>query len=109
MGALREVRRRLRHVIVPTLGAFILGYFVVHTIEGDRGILAMMAIRQQIQRAEETYAVTHAERQKLEGHVALLRDNGLDRDMLDEQARRVLGLAGDKEIVIFERPAKPSS
>jgi cell division protein FtsB len=109
MGALREVRRRLRHVIVPTLGAFVLGYFVVHTIEGDRGILAMMSIRQQIQHAEETYAGTHAERQRLESHVALLRANGLDPDMLDEQARRVLGLVGEKEIVIFERPAKPSS
>lgn len=109
MGALREVRRRLRHVIVPTLGAFILGYFVVHTIEGDRGILAMMSIRQQIQRAQETRAVTHAERQKLESHVALLRTSGLDRDMLDEQARRVLGLMGDKEIVVFERAGKPSS
>jgi cell division protein FtsB len=109
MGALREVRRRLRHVIVPTLGAFVLGYFVVHTIEGDRGILAMMSIRQEIQRAEETLAVTHAERQTLEAHVALLRDNGLDPDMLDEQARRVLGLMGDKEIVIFERSGKPSS
>ena len=109
MGALREVRRRLRHVIVPTLGAFVLGYFVVHTIEGDRGILAMMSIRQQIQHAEDTYAATHAERQRLESHVALLRANGLDHDMLDEQARRVLGLVGEKEIVIFERPAKPSS
>jgi cell division protein FtsB len=109
MGALREVRRRLRHVIVPTIGAFAVGYFLVHTIEGDRGILAMMSIRQQIQRAEATLGVTGAERRKLEGNVALLRHNGLDRDMLDEQARRVLGLVGDKEIVIFERPAKPSS
>jgi len=109
MGALREVRRRLRHVIAPTLGAFVLGYFVVHTIEGDRGILAMMSIRQQIQRAEEIYGATRAERQRLESHVELLRSNGLDPDMLDEQARRVLGLVGEKEIVIFERPAKPSS
>jgi cell division protein FtsB len=109
MGALREARRRLRHVIVPTIGAFAVGYFLVHTIEGDRGILAMMSIRQQIQRAEATLGVTGAERRKLESNVALMRQNGLDRDMLDEQARRVLGLVGEKEIVIFERPAKPSS
>ena len=109
MGALREVRRRLRHVIVPTLGAFVVGYFVVHTLEGDRGILAWMAIHQQIDHAEATLAASGAERKKLEGHVALLCQNGLDRDMLDEQARRVLGLVGEKEIVIFERPAKPSS
>jgi cell division protein FtsB len=109
MGALREVRRRLRHVIVPTIGAFSVGYFLVHTIEGDRGVLAMMSIRQQILRAEATLSVTGAERRKLEGNVALMRQNGLDRDMLDEQARRVLGLVGEKEIVIFERPGKPSS
>jgi len=39
----------------------------------------MMSIRQQIQRAQETRAVTHAERQKLESHVSLLRASGLDQ------------------------------
>jgi len=60
-------------------------------------------------RSDLAVTVTHAERQKLESHVALLRTSGLDRDMLDEQARRVLGLVGDKEIVVFERAGKPPS
>jgi cell division protein FtsB len=96
-------------VIVPTLGAFAVGYFVVHTVEGDRGLLAMMSIHQQIQGAETTLVVTGAERRKLDRHVALLRQNGLDRDMLDEQVRRVLGLVGEKDLIIFEGRDKPPS
>ena len=109
MGALREIRRRIRHIVVPSLGAFAVGYFLVHTIDGDRGILAWISIRQQIQHAEATLAATSAERRKLESHVAMMRRSALDPDMLDEQVRRILGLVGPKEIVIFESAGPPNS
>ena len=40
-------------------------------------------------------------RRKLERRVSLLNDGSLERDMLDEQARRALNLARKNEIVIF--------
>jgi cell division protein FtsB len=109
MSLVREIRRRAKHVAGPTLGILAVGYFLYHSVEGDRGILAWMQIRQQIQREEAVLAATRAERKTLEAHVALLRRDNLDRDMLDEQARRVLGLIGDREIVIFEGLRKPAS
>jgi cell division protein FtsB len=107
MSLVREVRRRARYVIAPTLGLSAIGYFLVHSVEGDRGILAYLSIRSQIQRAESTLAETDAQRSRLEARVALMHGDALDRDMLDEQSRRLLGLMGEREIVIFEKPRPP--
>ena len=40
---------------------------------------------------------------KLERRVKLLRSSSLDLDMLDEQARRVLGVIGPEDVVIVDR------
>jgi cell division protein FtsB len=104
-----EIRRSARHVAGPAVGILVVGYFLVHMVQGDRGILAWVSIRQQIARAEARLAVVEAERARLERHVALLRSERLDPDMLDEQARRVLGLVGPRDIVVFEGPRRPGS
>ncbi len=104
-----EIRRSARHVAGPAVGILVVGYFLVHMVQGDRGILAWVAVRQQIARTEAKLAIVDAERARLEHHVALLRSNGLDPDMLDEQARRVLGLVGPRDIVVFEEKRRPGS
>lgn len=43
--------------------------------------------------------IVHAERLKMERNVRLMRDESLDLDLLDEQARRVLGYADKDERV----------
>ena len=43
----------------------------------------------------------------MERHVALLRPESLDRDMIDERAREPLNMADAKDIVIFLDPAEP--
>ena len=46
-----------------------------------------------------------AERKRMEAHVALMRPESLDRDMIDERAREALNMADAKDIVIFLDPA----
>ena len=41
----------------------------------------------------------------MERHVALMRPESLDRDMIDERAREALNMADAKDIVIFLDPA----
>jgi cell division protein FtsB len=102
MSMILEIRRRGRHVAGSILGALLFAYFLFHAIQGDRGILAWMQVRQQIVEAEAQLAGTDALRQGWEGRVALLRSNGLDRDMLDERARLVTGLLRPDEMVILD-------
>ncbi len=101
MGMLHEIRRRGRQIVGPFLGVCLLAYFAYHVVEGDRGLIAWARVTQEITtvRAERDEQV--AEQRRLEGRAALLRPESLNRDMLDEQSRRMLNVVGPEETVIF--------
>jgi len=74
-------------------------YFVFHVLYGNRGILAYFKLHTKIEHATQELDIVRAERLELEHKVNSLKTESLDRDMLDEEARRGLGLALDKEKV----------
>lgn len=96
----RELKRRARDVIGPVLGFCIVGYFVYHSIEGDRGLLAYARLTERLAEAHAQLEEIQAERHALERRVSLLRTDNLDPDMLDERARAVLNYSRPDEIVI---------
>jgi cell division protein FtsB len=97
-----EIRRRSRGAVIPALCAGMIGYFGYHMVEGDRGLKAFARLSEEITRAQGALAAVGEERQRLERRVMLLRSGSLDLDMLDEQARRVLGLIGPDDVVIVD-------
>ena len=99
MDLLFELRRRVRHVIWPTLAVCALAYMTYHIINGDRGLLAWRAYKERIAEARVELAESMAERQKLEHRVRLLHPNRLDPDMVDEWARRLLSYGHPDDIV----------
>lgn len=88
-----ELQKRLRHVIAPTIGACVFGYFVYHAIQGDRGIMAWLQVSQQLADSRATLAALSVEREEIQRRVALLSPSSLDPDMLDERARIMLNVA----------------
>ena len=100
----RELRRRAADVIGPVLGFCIVGYFVYHSIEGDRGLLAYARLTEQLRDAKAQLEEVQAERQAIERRVSLLRTDYLDPDMLDERARAILNYSRPDEIVIRDAP-----
>lgn len=104
MGFLYELKSRARHVVWPSVGVCGLGYMAYHIVQGDRGLLAWKVLREQIAIAQMNLAESEAERRIHEDRVRLLHPEGLDRDMLDEWARRRLNFGSRDEIVIFTEP-----
>lgn len=102
MPILEEIRRRARGAIVPVICAALIGYFGYHIVEGDRGLKAYARLSAEILRAETVIAEISAERRAVERRVSLLRSDGLDLDILDEQARKALGSIGPEDVVIIE-------
>jgi cell division protein FtsB len=100
----RELRRRAGDVIGPVLGFCIVGYFVYHSIEGDRGLLAYVRLTERLREAHAQLEEVQAERQAIDRRVSLLRTDNLDPDMLDERARAVLNYSRPDEIVIRDQP-----
>ena len=103
MSAVREIRRRSLGAIVPVICLATIGYFAYHAVEGEHGLHAFTRLTLQIQDTKAALAEVAAERQTLERRVALLRANGLDQDMLEERSHRLLGLIGERELVILGR------
>jgi cell division protein FtsB len=101
-----EIRRRARLIIGPILGISLCAYFAYHLVQGDRGLTAWMRLNQEVREAKTTLAAVEAERSTLERRVDLLRPDHLDRDMLDERARRQLNLAAPNDIVIFDTKSR---
>ena len=103
MSLMYEIRRRARAAIVPVFCCCSIIYFGYHAIEGDRGLYAYTRINAEIDRTKVLLAGVTTERRTLERRVNLLRADGLDTDMLEEQSRAALGLSRADELVIYRR------
>ena len=98
----REYAGKLRHILIPLTGAALMAYFAYHAVQGDRGLIAWWNLRYEIEKTNLALADVTAERQALEQRVSLLRPESLDRDMLEEQARGMLGFVHPDDLVVPE-------
>lgn len=76
-------------------------YFVYHTINGDRGVLISFKLSEELQEKTKRLEEITKEKMLLEQKVHLLSPDSLDLDLLDEIARKKLGLVGKDEVVIY--------
>ncbi len=105
-----DIAKRARQLAVPLFCVSVLGYFLFHTIQGDRGVMAWLMLKQELRSAEAELAGLEAERMALANRVSRLSPQTLDPDLLDEQTRLMLNLAAEDEVVIMrDRLAAPGA
>ncbi|SEW04692.1 Cell division protein FtsB [Cognatiyoonia koreensis] len=75
-------------------------YFTFAAVQGDYGVFKRAEVQSQGRALTEELAVLQAEVARMENLTIRLSDTYLDLDLLDEQARDVLGLIRSDEIVI---------
>ena len=90
-----------KRVIAPLFLVFVIFYLVFHAVSGERGVVALFKETRKLDQLQLELAGAKAQRELLEHKVHLLSDNSLDLDLLDEQSRRVLGLADKSEVIYF--------
>ncbi len=101
MATRQRKQSKLKPLLVPVCCLFVLGYFAYHAVEGDYGLFALGKLRDRVATLDADLAAVRAERARMESHVALMRPESLDKDMVDERAREALNMADAKDIVIF--------
>ncbi|TMM54323.1 FtsB family cell division protein [Sulfitobacter sabulilitoris] len=80
---------------------FALGlYFTFAAVQGDFGIFRRAEITAEAKALRAQLAQVEADVNRMENLTLRLSDDYLDLDLLDEQARRVLGMIRTDEIVI---------
>ena len=98
-------QRNLGVLIVTSITALFLAYFGFHAYHGEYGLYAKYRLEARAGDLEKQLAALTEQRELLEHRVALLHDGTLEKDMLDEQARRELNLAQEDEVIIY-RPVE---
>ena len=103
---MRQLLRNIlsdKKIAFNTLLLLILIYFIFHALAGNRGIIAYFKLNQQIEKLTTELDSLRAERIALEHKVNLLK-SPLDKDMLDEQARKILGVSKPNEKIFIVKP-----
>lgn len=99
------IYKRARSALYPLLlycvSVSIGGYFVWHAVNGERGLKAKDEYEQKIVSLSgelESLKVQHALWNK---RIALMSGRVIDRDLLDEEARTLLGRASRNDLVVL--------
>ena len=98
-------KRNTGALIVPALAALFLSYFGFHAWHGAFGINSSYALVDRAAELEAELAMLKRQRTELETRLLLLQDGTIEKDMLDEQARRALNLTHADEVTIM-RPVR---
>ncbi len=98
----RNLTRLSQKAIAPFLTFAVVGYFIYHSTQGERGILAWIHLQDRLHQAQQQLDQTVNYRKILEEKVKGLRPESLNRDLLDQQVRLLLGYTHPDEIVILK-------
>ena len=86
-------------VVVATA---VLAYFGYHALHGERGFLAWVDKSRDLQAAQQELARLAEQRQRLERDVQAFQRDSIDRDLLEEELRK-LGYVKPNEVIILRR------
>lgn len=96
-----EIRSRARFILPRVLAVCTVVYFAYHTVEGDRGFLTWLSLKQELAQVQDAQGALRAQREELEARVSLLRPDNLDPDLLEERAREVLNYGRENELIVI--------
>ena len=99
-----RIRAFFSALILYTIAAALIGYFGANAYSGNYGLNAREVLEQQAAALTADLNEAKAERERWERRVGLLKSDGLDPDMLDEQARALLGYADPHDLVMPRKP-----
>lgn len=102
MKKLIEKRYVLRRNLMAVIGICLSFYFCYHLVAGQRGYLRLASLEYKIEKLSAEYEANRAEREKLEKRVVMMRPGTIDRDLLEEQARKMLGYRYDDELILLQ-------
>lgn len=103
------VKARARAVLFPLAlvcaSALAVAYFLHHSNVGQRGLEAKRELDARMAQARDELAHFRREREEWERRIALVRSDQIDRDLIEEQARTMLGRVHRNDVVILTGPS----
>jgi len=102
------VRKRWRAILYPLflycVSGAAGGYFVWHAVNGERGLKTKDEYEHRIASLREQLQDLKQDRALWEHRIALMKGDAIDRDLLEDQARALLGRVDKNDLVVFLPP-----
>lgn len=98
--AARHRRSNLGGAIFAGITIALMSYLTFAALQGERGLFRLFQVEAQASRLQEELAALQSERAAIAVKTQGLASERIDLELLDEQARKVLGLARADEIII---------
>jgi cell division protein FtsB len=93
-------RGGLGGTVFAVVAAALVCYLSFAALQGEHGLFSLLRVEAQEVRLRGELTQLRAERAVIENKTRRLSTGTLDLDLLDEQARKVLGLGRPEEIII---------
>ncbi len=100
MWTKQHKQRNTGRLIVPAIATVFLSYFGFHAYHGEYGIYSKYRLEGRIGELNDELKNRVLERVALERRVQMLRDGTIEKDMLDEFARRELDYSRPNELTV---------
>ena len=102
MRQLLEHNDLVRKNLLTLVGLGLCFYFSYHLLQGERSYFRLLSLEQNIADMKIKNEKLKADHQALESRVSMLRSGSIDKDLLEERARIVLGYRnkGEKDIMV---------
>jgi len=102
MKRLIEQRYVVRQNLIAVIGVCLSIYFCYHLIAGERSYLRLVSLNSQVSQTQTQLAMATDKRTSLEQRVVMMRPGNVNRDLLEEEARRELGFHYKDEKVLIK-------
>jgi cell division protein FtsB len=101
MHADSDIRRKsFGGAVFAVVMIALMGYLTFAALQGEHGLFSLLRVEAQEARLRGELATVQAERAAIANKTRRLSSDSLDPDLLDEQARKVLGLGRPDELII---------
>ena len=76
-------------------------YFIIASFNGEYGVSAKYHLLAKEKVLADELNIIYKETKKIKNRVKRLSDTSLDLELLDQQARIILGMIGEEELIVF--------
>lgn len=102
MDLISTLNDKMKNSAFAIVGSMLCVYFAYHAISGERGLIRLISLKQEISKARRISESFKMQKTQLEKKVKLLSSESLDLDLLEERSRVVLNMAGEDEYIILD-------
>lgn len=100
MNKISTLRYLLGRNLIMMVGVFLCIYFSYHAVQGQRSFSRLMSVETTTWHLQNEHALLVKEREALEQKVVMLRPGSINRDLLEERVRYVLGYRHPDEVAV---------